>query len=137
MELLKKMRRTTKPVSSQEGELLKIRCKKCFKVLSEKSFYHYKDGTPDCICKNCLVRLPEYNIEEDNFKGIENFCKRFDIPFIEFEYTNLVRQLKENSNYPDTPTIRYGRYLAKMKLPAYKECAFQDSSFFNFFLAFE
>ena len=54
------------------------------------------------------------------------FLKLFDIPFIEEEWMEMVRTISENP-FQKNGKLIFGRYLTKMKLPAYKSLGFKDS----------
>lgn len=102
-------------------------CQKCQKMLSENSFYQYKDGTKCELCKPCLTMHID-NFDPSTFLWI---LEKFDVPYIEAEW-NVLRDRAYTKNPAKMNGMSVlGKYLSKMKLRQWKDYSWSDTEKFK------
>jgi len=100
-----------------------LKCEKCGRMLDEKQFYTYKDGTKDTMCKQCLTMFIDL-FEPSSFEWI---LKRMDVPYIPGEWNILVQKQYQKDPNKVVPGAVFGKYLSKMKLRQWKKYGYADS----------
>lgn len=104
-------------------------CKKCFKTMSQEQFYgsnnreKYPDGKLD-TCKNCITMHVD-NWNPDTYTWILEEC---DVPYIPEEWNKLMANYAKDPSKLKTTTV-IGKYLAKMRLKAWKDYRWKDTQF--------
>lgn len=96
--------------------------------MDEKQFYTYKNGEKAKRCKKCLTK----NIDIFDPNTFLWLLEKFNIPYSEQDW-NIVRDMVyARDPYKMNGMTVFSKYLAKMKLPAFKLFSWADSERFNF-----
>jgi hypothetical protein len=106
---------------------VKIKCKKCGRRLSQKSFFTFRNGEKSELCKKCLTMHVD-NFDESTFLWL---LEKFDVPYIPSEW-NILRDKAFNQD-PEgmNGTSVLGRYLSKMKLKQWEDYRWADTDELN------
>lgn len=98
-------------------------CSKCGKTMAASNFYTYKDGTSCELCKPCLT-MHINNWEPDTYLWL---LEKFDVPYIESEWTVLRDRAYQKDPYKMTGMSVFGKYLSKMKLKQFNKYTWADT----------
>lgn len=98
-------------------------CTKCKKVMDEKQFYTYRDGTKVEMCKKCLT-MHMNCFEPDTFVWA---LKKMDVPYIPSEWNTLRDRAYAKDPEHISDMAIFGKYLGKMKLTQFKNARWEDT----------
>ena len=103
-------------------------CPKCKIKKSKISFFSFKDGKRDWLCKNCRLK----DTDDSKPWTFYELFQLFDIPYIEYEWLILMeRRIKKVISERKEYQSIFGQYLAKMKLMSWKSYTFKESAWLN------
>ncbi len=106
------------------NEFGKCKCSRCGKMLTQVSFYQYKDGSKCQMCKACLTAHID-NFDPSTFEWI---LEKMDVPYVPIEWNTLRdRAFAKDPNKMNGMSV-IGKYLAKMKLKQYGNMGYADSA---------
>ncbi len=106
--------------------VVKIRCRKCGKEISDVKFFKAKDGNKMDICKECVtMHIDNYN--PDTFTWI---LKEVDVPFVPILWEGVRSKAIEGLN-PKKPFLDgmsvIGKYISKMKLSQWNKFGYDQA----------
>lgn len=104
-------------------------CEICHRRIDEKNFYQSNNlekypGKFVSQCKKCMTM----NVDNWDAKTYEWILKELDVPYVPNEWYQLMNTYARDPSKVNGTTI-LGRYLAKMRLKAWKDYRYNDSQF--------
>lgn len=103
-------------------------CRVCNRTMDEDQFYmskrldKYPEGGHLLECKKCVTR----HVDNWDPKTYLNILEEIDVPYIEEEWTKLMKKYAQDPSKVTGTTI-IGRYLSKMKLKQFRDYHWEDT----------
>lgn len=103
-------------------------CRVCNRTMDEDQFYmskrldKYPEGGHLLECKKCITR----HVDNWDPKTYLNILEEIDVPYIEEEWTKLMKKYAQDP-LKVTGTTILGRYLSKMKLKQFRDYHWDDT----------